>query len=355
VPSFTVLALAYSRILVAFFLAAAFAAWLALRTAVPGRTVSAAHLVLLAILILASFLIEGRPYFSDFLGPFSMQGAGTASVRIIVIAGLPWIALYWGARRAVPLNPKKTGALIGAAAGCYAIGFDRLQSLSGGASAPLVSQALALGFGMVASAIIGARWLNARGLWNQPAAPCDEAMVGFEGLRRMTLPSAVVAAGLFAIVAVRLDRIWGAIPDFDLAISQYERSMRGFEPNVPSQSIDTVLTAYVEDGMPSYMWDFGPHGFKLVGGRFEHLADGTPATFTWFRGSSAGMMCIFRKIAAFTPPALPHLEHRGLLFYRYRGFSICLINVGNYGNFVSVIASPMPMRQFEPIVSASAG
>jgi hypothetical protein len=39
---------------------------------------------------------------------------------------------------------------------------------------------------------------------------------------------------------------------------------------------------------------------------------------------------------------------------RYRGFSICLLNLGNYGNFISVIASPMPMIEFQRMVIASA-
>jgi hypothetical protein len=33
--------------------------------------------------------------------------------------------------------------------------------------------------------------------------------------------------------------------------------------------------------------------------------------------------------------------------------SVCLINVGGYGNFISVIAAPMPMKQFERLALAA--
>ena len=105
--------------------------------------------------------------------------------------------------------------------------------------------------------------------------------------------------------------------------------------------------------MPAYMWDFDAEGFKLVGGRWQPLADGTPVTYTWFRGSRAGVMCMFRQTDAFSPPSSRHEELHHLLFYRYRGFSICLINVGGYGNFISVIAAPIPMKQFEHLVLAA--
>jgi hypothetical protein len=63
---------------------------------------------------------------------------------------------------------------------------------------------------------------------------------------------------------------------------------RGF-PNVPSASLETVLSAYIDDGKPAYIWDFGPQGFKLVGGRFERLPDGTLVSYIWFRGEKSGI------------------------------------------------------------------
>jgi hypothetical protein len=140
------------------------------------------------------------------------------------------------------------------------------------------------------------------------------------------------------------------IPDFDLTIDSYQRSVTGFRPNVPSASIDSVLAAYVEHGVPAYMWDFGPQGFKLVGGRWQPLSDGTPVTYTWFQGSTGGVICMMRQTDAFNPPPGVREVHQGILFYRYRGFSVGLINIGGYGTFISVIASPIPMRRFVALV-----
>jgi hypothetical protein len=144
------------------------------------------------------------------------------------------------------------------------------------------------------------------------------------------------------------------VRNFDLAIESYEQSLTSFRSNVPSGSIDTVLAAYIEHGMPSYMWDFGPEGFTLVGGRVDQLPDGTPVSYTWFRKQKTGVMCMVRATVGFNPPALAHDRRKDMLFYRYRGFSICLLNLGNYGNFISVIVSPMPMIEFQRMVLASA-
>ena len=119
---------------------------------------------------------------------------------------------------------------------------------------------------------------------------------------------------------------------------------------MPSASLETVLTAYVERGMSGYMWDFGREGFKFVGGRWQPLPDGTPTTYTFFGGRAGGVICMMRQIDAFNPPPGMRQKHHDLLFYRYRGFSICLINIGGYGTFISVIAAPIPIGEFVPMV-----
>ncbi len=83
-----------------------------------------------------------------------------------------------------------------------------------------------------------------------------------------------------------------------------------------------------------------------MGGRYEHLSDGTPVTYTWFRGAKTGVMCMFRQTSGFQAPPGLHSERHHLLFYSYRGYSVCLINVGGYGDFISVIVSPTPMKPF---------
>ena len=59
---------------------------------------------------------------------------------------------------------------------------------------------------------------------------------------------------------------------------------------------------------------------------------------------------MMRQTEAFNPPPGAREVHQGILFYRYRGFSLCLINIGGYGNFISVIGAPLPMSQFVPLV-----
>jgi hypothetical protein len=62
---------------------------------------------------------------------------------------------------------------------------------------------------------------------------------------------------------------------------------------------------------------------------------------------------MIKQVGEFNPPSAPHQEHHRLLFYRYRGFSLCLINIGGYGNFICVIAARMPMKQFVRLVLAA--
>jgi len=184
-------------------------------------------------------------------------------------------------------------------------------------------------------------------------------MRGENWVRLKNWPTFPLACGL--AVGALLLVLWNIRPstirvaDFDLAITQYEQSLAGFHPNVPSGSMQAVLTAYIEHGMPPYMWDFGPEGFILVGGRFGYLPGNVPVSYTWFTGAKGGVMCMFRQVDAFRPPSIRHEERDHLLFYSYRGFSLCLINVGGYGDFISVIAAPMPMPAFMNIVLAAVG
>ena len=198
-------------------------------------------------------------------------------------------------------------------------------------------------------------WLDALRRWRTERQLPEAQDDGWVRLgARAVLPLACgvsIAALMLVLWNIRQSVL--PIPDFDLAIEEYQQSLTGFHPNVPSGSVQAVLTAYIEHGMPSYMWDFGPQGFKLSGGRLEHLPDRTAVTYTWFGSAKGGVMCMFKQADGFNPPSAAHEQYAGLLFYSYRGFSICLINVGGYGNFISVIAAPMPMREFMRLVIAA--
>jgi hypothetical protein len=339
-------------------LASVVAAGFALRGAIPGRDATREELILLALAVLIGGVAVHFGVQTDAI-PFPiLNSSGWHSVpRVLGWTALPWMALFTAVRRGVVLHPAKTGGLIGVAAFCFAIAADRFVSEWSGSPCP-ESWALILGMTVTTSSVwAGAAWLNPVRQWRD-----DTVADGAEPIRssawfsvQVLYPVAFAASIALLIGSLQMSRDnFARVPDFDLAIKSYQQSVMSFRPNVRSDSIDTVLAAYIEHGMPSYMWDFGPKGFKLVGGRLDHLPDGTPVSYTWFRKDKGGVMCMFRATNGFNPPTALHDEHDRLLFYRYRGFSVCLINLANYGNFISVIVSPMQMDEFERLVLESA-
>jgi hypothetical protein len=332
-----------------FFLVSIAAAWMALRNSIPGRETSATELILLAVgIIAAAMIVQFEPLTQTLL---SSDDFRSALGRQLTFAALPWITLFWAARRAMPLRPQLTGGMIGIAASSFAVAAE----LFSGPAYPITWELL---IGTILTGLLviaGAAWLDSERLWRKGDALSADRLAesAWLGARVVFPVAAALAAGLLLLVlkaGIGADR---PVPDFDLAIANYQQSLTNFRPNVPSGSLEAVLTAYIERGMPSYMWDFGPQGFKLVGGRFEHLANGTPVTYTWFRGPKAGVMCMFRQTSGFQAPDATHAERGHLLFYRYRGYSVCLINVGGYGDFVSVIVSPISMKPFMRMVLAT--
>jgi hypothetical protein len=330
-----------------FFLASIAAAWMALRNSIPGRETTAAELTMLGLgIIAASLIVQAEPLTQTLSSDDFLSALG----RQFTLAALPWITLFWAARRAMPLRPRLTGGIIGIAASSFALAADLFSGPAYAVTWELLSGAILTALSVVA----GAAWLDREELWRKDSGSHDRLVESSRLGARVIFPIATaLAAGLLLLVLAAESGLSRRVPDFDLAIANYQQSLTNFRPNVPSSSIGTVLTAYIEDGMPSYMWDFGPQGYRLVGGRLEHLPDGTPVTYTWFRGTKAGVMCMFRQTSGFQAPDALHAERDHFLFYRYRGYSVCLINVGGYGDFLSVIVSPMPMKQFMRMVLAT--
>jgi len=318
-------------------------AFVALKSAIPGRELSWPQLVIAIAAVAAAFAFElaGAP-FNQIL-----EATPTSMLQLFGLAALPWLSLFWAVRRGVPLQPELTGAAVGLAAFCFALALCQIVSQPIRLPNSAIVLVLSCAALIVPSALAGGFWLNWIARWQQKEVSTSKwAAFNTGAVFPLALGASLVAFLFFLSPGQHIARI----PDFDLAIEGYKQALVDFRPNVPSSSIETVLTAYLEHGMPAYMWDFGPEGFTLVGGRWDPLSDGTPVTYTWFRGTKGGVMCIFRQTDAFNPPLLAHDEHHRLLFYRYRDFSLCLINVGGYGNFISVIASPMPLKQFENLV-----
>jgi hypothetical protein len=333
------------------------ASGLALRGAVPGRDAVRGELGLLALAILvggAGVHFSGE---ADTITFAILSSAGWNSIlSVLGWAALPCVTLFIAVGRGVALHPARTGGLIGVAAFSFAIAADRFLSRWSGAPCPEVWSLI---LGLVAttlSAWAGRAWLNPVRVWRSDTG-ASEASPSPSAWWEINFRYPVALATSIAMLIVTLyssSDNFAPVRNFDLAIESYEQSLTSFRSNVPSGSIDTVLAAYIEHGMPSYMWDFGPEGFTLVGGRMDQLPDGTPVSYTWFRKQKTGVMCMVRATVGFNPPALAHDRRKDMLFYRYRGFSICLLNLGNYGNFISVIVSPMPMIEFQRMVLASA-
>ncbi len=330
------------------------AAFLALRSAIPGREVAWSELLLLIAVVCATVAISFEPPASAIPFREFLHAGIISALQFFGLAALPWLALFWAVRRGVALQPAKTGALVGIAAFCFALATHGF--ISSGLPNPIIWQ-LPSGILITAvSALAGTVWLNWIDCWQQERGAAEARTIKWTSFNAGTVFPLAISASIAALILVLKSPgdNFAPIPDFDLVIENYEQSLTGFRPNVPSGSIETMLTAYVEHGMPAYMWDFGPEGFKLVGGRWEPLPDGTPVTYTWFRGAKGGVICMFRQTDGFNPPSATHEEHRHLLFYKYRGFSVCLLNVGGYGDFISVIAAPMPMEHFVRLVIAAA-
>jgi hypothetical protein len=336
--------------------ASVMAAGLALRGAVPGRDAARGELRLLALAIVAASVWVHYRDRADAITFAILSTAGWNSIlSVLGWAALPWMALFIAIGRGVALHPARTGGLIGVAAICFAIAVDRFVSRWSGAPCPEVWSLIVGVFVATLSAWAGRAWLNPVRVWRSETV-ASEASPSQSASREIKLWYPVALAASIAMLVVALHSSsdnFAPVRNFDLAIESYEQSVTSFRPNVPSGSIDMVLAAYIEHGLPSYMWDFGPEGFKLVGGRVDQLPDGTPVSYTWFRKRNTGVMCMFKATVGFEPPALAHEPRDGMLFYRYRGFSICLLNLGNYGNFISVIVAPMPMIEFQRIVLAS--
>jgi hypothetical protein len=337
----------------AFTLVSVAAGLLALRSAIPGREPQRAEILIVLVGCCAAFAVMGvRP----LAAPSEILGADLHwALQVLGLSMLPWVALFMAVERGVPVQPFDSGGLIGVASFSFGIAADCLISQSNGFTAPF---AWRLTFGLLfvtVSALAGGRCLDAIQRWQWRGEPIEIPTKARDTFGRQALVPLLVSASLAGLfLALSSARNTTAlIPDFDLAIASYERAVEDFTPNVPSRDVETMLTAYVENGMPSYMWDFTRQGFKFAGGRFEHLPDGAAVTYTWFRGTKGGVMCMFRQTDGFKAPSAAHQEHQRMFFYRYRGFSVCLINVGGYGSFASVIVAPIPMNRFVPLVLAA--
>jgi hypothetical protein len=142
-----------------------------------------------------------------------------------------------------------------------------------------------------------------------------------------------------------------SVPLFDQAVRHLENFEKKFEPNVPSGSPADISDAYLGHKMPGYLWNFGPSGFQLVGGRLETLPNGDLVAYTFYRGDKGGILCTYEHFqGAFPAGPLHETEHHS--YYVYKGYSICVSKYPR-GDFVCILITHRPIDEFMQTIADS--
>jgi hypothetical protein len=177
---------------------------------------------------------------------------------------------------------------------------------------------------------------------------------------RVWIPAALAAAAVFALVMLHGGNPppAHAIAPFDIAVKDYAQFDEHFEPNLKSTAPADISDAYMDQKLPGFLWDFNQRGYKLIGGRIDHLADGTPVSSTFYRGDSGTILCTYMKshglrpppgeVAEDSEPSVYSVEHH---YYHYKGYSICL----SYppGGCICILVSKRSMKEFVQDISDS--
>jgi hypothetical protein len=142
-----------------------------------------------------------------------------------------------------------------------------------------------------------------------------------------------------------------AIPPFDVAIDNYKQFVDHFEPNIKSNAPADISDAYMEHELPGFVWNFQRVGYKLIGGRVDHLTDGTPVAYTFYRGDNGTILCTYMKSHGLQPPPgelqQPDQpsgyagEHH---YYQYKGYRVCLSYPRS--GCICILVTRQPMQEF---------
>jgi hypothetical protein len=144
--------------------AALISAALALRSAVPGRTLLASEATIAGALVLAGTIVLtiAQPMDTSYtLGDFARSGLRCAC-ETVMLGTLPWLSLWWMVRRGAPMSAWLSGLLVGAGALLFSFAVMRIACPI---DEPLhlltwhLLPALAL---VALSAVAGATWLRFR-------------------------------------------------------------------------------------------------------------------------------------------------------------------------------------------------
>ena len=187
------------------------------------------------------------------------------------------------------------------------------------------------------------RWLRPQ-IW-VPAAVAAVLVIALTRLKSVSPPGHEESTPLEEVTATE------AVPIFDMAGHHLDRFQVKFEPNVPSGSAGDISGAYMDHKMPGYLWNFGPEGYQMQGGRLETLPDGHLAALTYYRGEKGGILCTYMHYDGPFPGGAVNQggEHT---FYVYKGYSICMSKYPR-GDFICLLISRRPIAEFMQTVSES--
>jgi len=210
--------------------------------------------------------------------------------------------------------------------------------------------------GSILAALDAVDAADASGAVRRGDRSADDDRARWFGIRRarVWIPVAVAAVAVFAIVMLHGGgpAPAHAVPPFDIAIESYAQFVGHFEPNVKSTSPADISDAYLEHQLPGFLWNFQPRGYKLIGGRLDRLRDGSPVSYTFYRGDTGTILCTYTKSHGLQPPEGEIQEIDGHHIYLYKGYSICL----SYppGGFICILVSQRPTKEFVQDVAAVA-
>ncbi len=171
---------------------------------------------------------------------------------------------------------------------------------------------------------------------------------------RVWVPIMLAAAAAIVVVVLHggISRTPAhAITPFDIAINHYSQFAVHFEPNVKGNSPPDISGAYMDNHLPGFLWNLQPSGYKLVGGRVEHLRDGSPVSFTFYRSDTGTILCTYMQSHGFEPPPGAIRAMGDHNYYVYKGYSICLSYP--HGGFMCMLVSRRTMNQFVQDIAAS--
>ena len=167
-------------------------------------------------------------------------------------------------------------------------------------------------------------------------------------------PILALAASIVFVVTMR-GRIAREAPiaEFDPVVQKFTAFERHFEPNVPL-SFAAIAEHYHSAKAPAFIWNFGPVGFQLAGGRIDRLPDGSPITYTLYRGPRGSVMCTRFKVDRITIPPGGRELRTDQYLYEYKGCSLVL-TVDYERRWICILMSRLPAREFGDDILALEG